>query len=75
MPLKGDGVMSEVHTVWHNLELRQKVAAKRQRSGVLLVVGLLLAMGVAEVLFLNFVVGPDTVDLLTAAQGAPAGGE
>jgi hypothetical protein len=67
--------MSEVHTVWHNLELRQKVAAKRQRSGVLLAAGLLIAMGAAEVAFLAYAVGPDTMDILTAAQGAPAGGE
>jgi hypothetical protein len=68
-------MMSEARTVWHDLETRQKVAANRQRSGVLLAAGLLIAMGAAEALFLTYVAGPDTVDLLTAGQGAPAGGE
>jgi hypothetical protein len=67
--------MSEARTVWHDLQTRQKVAANRQRSGVLLAAGLLIAMGAAEALFLAYVAGPDTVDLLTAAQGAPTGGE
>ena len=67
--------MSEARTMWYDVATRQKVAAKRQRSGILLAVGLLIAMTVAEVLFLNFAVGPDTVDLLTAGQGAPIGGE
>ena len=67
--------MSEARTVWHDLQTRQRVTANRQRSGILVAAGLLIAMGAAEVLFLNFAVGPDTVDLLTAAQGAPTGGE
>jgi hypothetical protein len=67
--------MSEAQSVWLDLQTRRKVAAKRQRSGVLLAAGLLIAMGAAEVLFLAYAVGPDTVDILTAAQGAPAGGE
>jgi hypothetical protein len=67
--------MSEARTVWYDLQTRRKVAAKRQLSGVLLAAGLLLAMGAAEVLFLTYVAGPDTVDILTAAQGGPSGGE
>jgi hypothetical protein len=67
--------MSEARTVWHDVQTRQRVTANRQRSGILVAAGLFIAMCAAEVLFLNFAVGPDTMDLLTAAQGAPSGGE
>jgi hypothetical protein len=67
--------MSEAQTVWLDLQTRRKVAAKRQRSGVLLAAGLLIAMSATEVLFLAYAVGPDTVEILTAGQGAPVGGE
>jgi hypothetical protein len=46
--------MSEARAVWHDLQARQKIAANRQRSGVLLAIGLLIAMGVAEALFLAY---------------------
>jgi hypothetical protein len=68
-------MMGEARTIWHDLQTRPKVTANRQRSGVLLATGLLIAMGVAEALFLSYVVGVDTVDLLTAAQGASNGVE
>ena len=67
--------MSEARTMWYDMATRQKVAASRQRSGILLAVVLLVAMTAAEILFLNYAVGPDTMDLLTAGQGAPIGGE
>jgi hypothetical protein len=67
--------MSEARTTWYDVATRQKVAANRQRSGILVAVGLLVAMTAAEVLFLTYAAGPDTVDLLTAGQGAPIGGE
>jgi hypothetical protein len=67
--------MSEARTVWHDLQTRRKAAAYRQGRDALLAAGLLIAMCAAEVLFLGFVAGPDLVDMLTAAQGAPVGGE
>jgi hypothetical protein len=65
--------MSEANTVWHDLQTRQKVVANRQRYGVLLAGGLLIAMCAAQVLFLRYVAGPDTVNLLTAGEGMAVG--
>jgi hypothetical protein len=59
--------MSEARTVWHEMQSRRTAAVKRQRSGIALVVLLLVTMSSAEVLFLRYVAGPDTTDLLTAA--------
>ena len=67
--------MSEARTVWLDVQTRLKIADDRQRSGFLLAVGLLIAMSAAEVLFLTYVAGPDTVDLLTAGEGVPPSGE
>jgi hypothetical protein len=67
--------MSEARAVWLDPQTRQKVAANRQRSGILLAAALLIAMTGAEVLFLTYVAGPDTVNLLTAGEGVPPGGE
>jgi hypothetical protein len=67
--------MSQARTVWHDLQTRQKVAANRQRSVILLAAGLLIAMTAAEAVFLAYFVGPDTIDMLTAGESVPAGGE
>jgi hypothetical protein len=72
---KGDRVMGEARTVWHDLQTRRSAAASRHRTGLLLMAGLLIAMCTAEALFLNYVAGPDTVNLLTAAEGMPVGVE
>jgi hypothetical protein len=61
--------MSEAHTIWHSLEQRRSRAANRERSGVMIAVALLCAMAVAEVLFLRFVAGPDSVNLISVAEG------
>ena len=61
--------MSEANTIWHSLEQRRSRAANRERSGVMIAVALLCAMAVAEVLFLRFVAGPDSVNLISAAEG------
>jgi hypothetical protein len=58
--------MSEVRTVWLDWQTRQQVAARRQRSGFMLVIAILVAMTVAEVLFLTYVAGPETVEMVTA---------
>jgi hypothetical protein len=57
--------MSEARTVWHMLEQRRATAASRHRTGVLLAAALLCAMAAAEVLYVRFVAGPDSVDLTT----------
>lgn len=61
--------MSEARTVWHAVEARRTAVASRQRAGFLLAVCLLCAMAAAEVLFLHFVAGPDSVSLISAAEG------
>ncbi len=63
--------MSEARTIWHTLEARRASAANRERTGIILAVVLLCAMAASEVLFLRFVAGPDSVNLLTAAEGIP----
>jgi hypothetical protein len=49
----------------------QIYAAPRRRryGGILLAVVLLCAMAAAEVLFLTFVAGPDSVNMISAAEG------
>jgi hypothetical protein len=61
--------MSEARTVWHMAEARRSAVASPQRAGIMLAVCLLCAMTVAEVLFLHFVAGPDSVQLMVAAEG------
>ena len=61
--------MSEARTVWHDMQVRRDVAVSRYWSGVVVAAVLLIAMCCAEVLFLKYVAGPDTVNLLSAAEG------
>jgi hypothetical protein len=61
--------MSEARTVWHATEARRNAAASRQRSGILLAICLLGVMAAAEVLFLRFAAGPDSVNMMVAAEG------
>ncbi len=61
--------MSGVRTVWQDLETRRSTAQSRQRVAIALGVTLLCAMAAAEVLFLHFVVGPDSVAMVSAAEG------
>jgi len=67
--------MSEARTIWHDLETRRSLVTNRQRTSLLLGAGLLIAMCAGEVVFLNYVAGPDTVNILTAAEGMPIGPE
>jgi hypothetical protein len=61
--------MSDARTVWHAMEAERSAAASRHRAGILLAVGLLYSAAAAEVLFLRFVAGPDSVQLMAAAEG------
>jgi hypothetical protein len=45
------------------------VHSRKKRSGIMLAVALLCAMAAAEVLFLNYVAGPDSVAMMMAAEG------
>jgi len=45
------------------------VHSRKKRSGVMLAAALLCAMAAAEVLFLNYVAGPDSVAMMMAAEG------
>ncbi len=67
--------MSEARTIWHDLEARQNSAETRQRVGLLLTACFLIAMCVAEVAFVRYVAGPETVNALTTVEGMPAGVE
>ena len=60
--------MSEAPTTWVMTDVRAH-RARRQRTGMLLGAALLCLMATAEVLFLNFVAGPDTVALMMSAEG------
>ena len=61
--------MSEARTIWQDLDTRRSLAATQERSGMLLAVALLCLMAAAEVLFLRYVAGPDSVDMMQAAEG------
>ena len=62
--------MSEARTVWHPADVRRTTtAASRERSGLMLAICLLIAMAAAEVLFLRFAAGPESVNLISAAEG------
>jgi hypothetical protein len=63
-----DGGMSQAPTVWMLTDHRAQ-RLRRQRVNMLLVAALLCVMTTAEVLFLNFVAGPDTVATMMAAEG------
>ena len=65
--------MSEARTVWHAMETRQKAVAGRDRTGLLIAAALLCTLAASEVLFLHFVAGPDSVNLLMAAEGVQIG--
>jgi hypothetical protein len=67
--------MSEARTVWHDLQTRRSAAVSKQRVGLVLIAGLLIVMCAAEIAFLNYVAGPETVNLLTVAEGVPVGVE
>jgi hypothetical protein len=61
--------MSEAQVIWHAMETRRKAETSRRRTGILLAIGLLCAMLAAEAMFLKFVAGPDTVNMMMAAEG------
>jgi hypothetical protein len=63
--------MSEARTVWHEMSVRRSRAANRQIPGLLIAAVLLGLMAVAEVAFLRYVAGPDSVNLISAAEGIP----
>jgi hypothetical protein len=61
--------MSEARTIWHDLETRRSHAATQQRSGMLLAFALLCVMAAAQVLFLHYAAGPESVAMMQAAEG------
>jgi hypothetical protein len=60
--------MNHAPAVWVMTEGRAH-RVRKKRGGILSVAALLCVMAAAEVLFLNFVAGPDTVALMMAAEG------
>jgi hypothetical protein len=61
--------MGEVYTVWHALETRRTAVATRRRASIVLAIGFLFAMAASEVVFLRYVAGPDSISLISAAEG------
>ena len=61
--------MSEAQTVSYELQATGSTIATRQWFGVLLAAVLLSAMCAGEVLFLRSVGGPETMNVLTVAEG------
>lgn len=63
--------MSEARTVWHEVAARRNIARRQQFTGYLLACLLLVTMTVAEVPFLRYFAGPDSVNMMAAAEGIP----
>jgi hypothetical protein len=64
--------MSQARTMWVASDEQHygpHAVRSRQRRGVLLAAALLCVMTVAEVLFLNYVAGPDGVAMMMRAEG------
>ena len=63
--------MSGARTVWHEVAARRNAARRQHYTGYLLACLLLVTMAVAEVQFLRYFAGPDSVNLMAAAEGIP----
>ena len=61
--------MSEARTVWHDLAERRAGARHERFAGYVLAATILVTMATAEVQFLRFFAGPDSVSLIQAADG------
>ena len=66
-----ENAMSQAQFVWRSLEERRRAAANREYVNIVLAACLLSVIAATEVLFLYHVAGPDTVNLLAAAEGIP----
>ncbi len=61
--------MNDMPIVWVVSDERMHSVRGKKRTGIMLAVALLCAMAAAEVLFLNYVAGPDSVAMMMAAEG------
>ena len=61
--------MNDMPMVWVVSEERMHGVRSKKRTGIMLVAALLCVMAAAEVLFLNYVAGPDSVSMMMAAEG------
>jgi hypothetical protein len=61
--------MNDMPLVWAMSDEQVRRVRSKKRAGLLLVAALLCAMAAAEVLFLNYVAGPDSVAMMMAAEG------
>jgi hypothetical protein len=66
-----NAAMSELRTIWDDMAERRAAPTRKPIPGYVLVAVLLVTMTVAEVQFLRFVASPDTVNMITAAEGVP----
>jgi hypothetical protein len=61
--------MNDMSTIWAVSDERTYGERNKKRKGIMLAVALLCAMAAAEVLFLNYVAGPESVSMMMAAEG------
>jgi hypothetical protein len=61
--------MNDMPLVWLVSDEQMHRVRRKKHKGLLLVAALLCAMAAAEVLFLNYVAGPDSVAMMMAAEG------
>ena len=61
--------MNDVPIVWVVSDEQMCSVRRRKRPGIMLLAALLCVMTAAEVLFLNYVSGPDSVAMMMAAEG------
>lgn len=61
--------MNQTPAVWVVRDERIHRALSKKRAGVVLAAALLCVMAAAEVLFLQYVAGPDSVAMMMAAEG------
>ena len=66
-----ENAMSQAQFVWRSLQERRRAAANREYVNIVIAAYLLSVIAATEVLFLYHVAGPDTVNLLAAAEGIP----
>jgi hypothetical protein len=61
--------MNDMPIVWVVPDEQMYGVRRKKRPGIILLVALLCVMTAAEVLFLNYIVGPDSVAMMMAAEG------
>jgi hypothetical protein len=64
--------MNDMPIVWVVSDEQMYGVRRKKRPGIMLLAVLLCVMTAAEVLFLNYVAGPDSMAMMMAAEGVAA---